>query len=83
MRRFWVRWWFLGIVELLFVLSLALPALGDWDGSVDIVDVASGERTQLDGQHTAAVQGVGFLPDGSTLVTTGDDRNAKKTGGRT
>ena len=53
----------------------ATVSLGNWDGSVEVVDVATGERNPLDGGHTAAVQGVGFSPDGSTLVTTGDDRN--------
>jgi WD40 repeat protein/class 3 adenylate cyclase len=50
-------------------------AIGNWDGSVEVVDVSTGEHRILQGRHTAAVQGVGFSPDGSTLVTTGDDRD--------
>ena len=50
-------------------------ALGEEDGTVVLVDSGSGDRTVLEGRHTAAVQGVGFSPDGSTLVTTGDDRD--------
>ena len=50
-------------------------ALGNDDGTVSLVDIASGARTQLEGRHAAQVSGVGFSPDGSTLVTTGDDRD--------
>jgi WD40 repeat protein/class 3 adenylate cyclase len=50
-------------------------AIGNWDGSVEVVDVPTGEHRILQGRHTASVQGVGFSPDGSTLVTTGDDRD--------
>jgi WD40 repeat protein/class 3 adenylate cyclase len=50
-------------------------AIGNWDGSVEVVDVSTGDRRILQGRHTASVQGVGFSPDGSTLVTTGDDRD--------
>jgi WD40 repeat protein len=50
-------------------------AKGNRDGSVEVVDVSTGERRILQGRHTSSVQGVGFSPDGSTLVTTGDDRD--------
>lgn len=50
-------------------------AIGNDDGTVEIVDVATGEHRVLDGRHSAGVQGVGFSPDGSTLVSTSDDRD--------
>ena len=48
-------------------------AVGGEDGTVTLVDVATGEDQELEGRHNATVQGVGFSPDGSTLVSTGDD----------
>ncbi|MBD0329418.1 MAG: AAA family ATPase [Thermoleophilia bacterium] len=48
-------------------------AVGYDDGSVHVWDLRTGTSRQLNGRHTAAVQGVGFSPDGATLVSTGDD----------
>jgi WD40 repeat protein len=50
-------------------------AVGRHDGSVSLVDVASGEDHVLDGRHNASVQGLGFSPDGTTLLSTADDRD--------
>jgi WD40 repeat protein/class 3 adenylate cyclase/energy-coupling factor transporter ATP-binding protein EcfA2 len=50
-------------------------AMGGDEGTVLLVDVASGDRTTLEGRHNASVTGAGFSPDASTLVTTGDDRS--------
>ena len=48
-------------------------ATGGFDGTVTLYDVSSRKRTVLDGRHAGAVTD-GFI-DGSTLVTTGDDRD--------
>ncbi len=52
----------------------SLVAAGASDGSVSIIDVATGDVRRVEGRHTAEVQSIGFSPDGRTLVTTGDDR---------
>ena len=49
-------------------------AVGRFDGSVAIADLQSGRWRELRDRHGAAVLGLGFAPDGKTLVTTGDDR---------
>jgi WD40 repeat protein len=50
-------------------------AVGRRDGSVSLVDIASGEDRVLAGRHNASVQGIGFSPDGTTLLSTADDRD--------
>jgi len=46
---------------------------GHRDGSVTVWDLQSGTSRDLNGRHNAAVQGIGFSPDGKTIVSTGDD----------
>ena len=48
-------------------------AFGRRDGEVATIDLGTGEVRAFEGRHGAAVQGVGYAPDGS-LVTTSDDR---------
>jgi len=48
-------------------------AVGHRDGSVTVWDVTNGTSRDLSGRHNAAVQGIGFSQEGTTLVTTGDD----------
>jgi len=43
---------------------------------VTLLDLRSGSRRTLSGRHEGTVQGVGFSPDGTTLVTTGADGTA-------
>ena len=46
---------------------------GHQDGSVTVWDLRRGTSRDLNGRHNAAVQGIGFSPDGKTIVSTGDD----------
>ena len=50
-----------------------LLALGAEDGSVRVIELASGNERKLTGRHEAPVQRALFAPDHRTLVTTGDD----------
>jgi DNA-binding SARP family transcriptional activator/WD40 repeat protein len=50
-----------------------LAAFGEADGSVTIVDLGTGSSRKLRGRHGGNVIGVGFSPDGRTIVSTGDD----------
>ena len=45
------------------------------NGSVIFVDVSTGEEHPAGGGHDANIQGIGYSPDGKTLVTVGDDRD--------
>ena len=47
----------------------------DNSGSVTFIDVATGEQHAAPGGHEANIQGIGFAPDGKSLVTLGDDRD--------
>jgi WD40 repeat protein/class 3 adenylate cyclase len=47
--------------------------VGHADGSVRVWDLHSGTSRDLHGRHNAATAGVGFSPDGKTIVSTGDD----------
>jgi WD40 repeat protein/serine/threonine protein kinase/DNA-binding SARP family transcriptional activator len=44
------------------------------DGTVTFLDLVTGAQRKGGGRHAASVQGVAFSPDGTTLVSTGDDR---------
>jgi WD40 repeat protein len=46
---------------------------GHADGSVTVWDLRRGTSYDLNGRHNAAVQGIGFSPNGTTIVSTGDD----------
>jgi len=48
-------------------------AVGHTDGSLTVWDLGSDTGRDLHGRHNASVQGVGFSPDGETIVSTGDD----------
>ena len=48
-------------------------AIGGEDGSVRLLDLATGEQREALGRHVAEVFGARFTPDGRTLVTTGAD----------
>jgi WD40 repeat protein len=48
-------------------------ALGGDDGSVRLLDLASGRVRTLRGRHDAAVSSEAFSPDGRTLATGGED----------
>ncbi len=48
-------------------------ALGYQDGSVEILDLRTGETRRLVGRHEDRVQGLEFTPDGRTLLTRSDD----------
>ena len=48
-------------------------AIGGEDGSVRLLDLATGEQREAFGRHVAEVFGARFTPDGQTLVTTGAD----------
>ena len=48
-------------------------AIGGDDGSVRLIDLATGEKREALGRHGAEVFGARFTPDGRTLVTTGAD----------
>jgi WD40 repeat protein/DNA-binding SARP family transcriptional activator len=50
-----------------------LLALGDLDGRVRLLDVASGAVRPFSGRHKGAVLTLAFTPDDRTLVTTADD----------
>jgi DNA-binding SARP family transcriptional activator/WD40 repeat protein len=50
-----------------------LAAFGEADGSVTVVDLVAGSSRKLRGRHAGNVIGVGFSPDGQTIVSTGDD----------
>jgi WD40 repeat protein/DNA-binding SARP family transcriptional activator len=52
-----------------------LAALGGFDGSVRIADLATDKVRKLAGRHNGAVEAAVFSPDDRTLVTTGDDHN--------
>jgi DNA-binding SARP family transcriptional activator/WD40 repeat protein len=48
-------------------------AFGQADGSVTLADLVTGSVRKLPGHHGGSVVGVGFSPNGRTLVSTGDD----------
>jgi WD40 repeat protein len=48
--------------------------LGHNDGSVTVTNLQTGETRTLNGRHNAGVIGVGFTPDGRTIVSTGHDK---------
>ncbi|HEU5251219.1 MAG TPA: WD40 repeat domain-containing protein, partial [Thermoanaerobaculia bacterium] len=48
-------------------------AVAHTDGSVTVWNLRTGARSDLHGRHNAAATGVGFSPDGKTIVSTGDD----------
>jgi WD40 repeat protein/class 3 adenylate cyclase len=48
-------------------------AAGHVDGSITVWDVRRDVSRDLHGRHNASVQGLGFSPDGRTIVSTGDD----------
>jgi DNA-binding SARP family transcriptional activator/class 3 adenylate cyclase/WD40 repeat protein len=43
------------------------------EGQVTLLDLRTGKRRTLAGRHGGKVNGLSFSPDGSVLVTTGDD----------
>jgi WD40 repeat protein/class 3 adenylate cyclase/molybdopterin-guanine dinucleotide biosynthesis protein len=47
----------------------------DGSGSVTFLDLATGGVHQAEGGHDANIQGIGYAPDGRSLVTVGDDRD--------
>jgi WD40 repeat protein/class 3 adenylate cyclase len=47
----------------------------DGSGSVLFLDIVTGAEHPAAGGHDAQIQGIGFSPDGTTLVTVGDDRD--------
>jgi WD40 repeat protein/class 3 adenylate cyclase len=49
-------------------------AVGLIDGSIKVTDLTTGKTRTLNGRHNATVAGVGFSPDGHTLVSTADDK---------
>ena len=48
-------------------------AVGHQNGAITLYDLARGRKRELRGRHTAMVQDIGFSPDHSTLVSSGDD----------
>jgi DNA-binding SARP family transcriptional activator/WD40 repeat protein len=50
-----------------------LAAFGEADGTVTVVDLITGSSRKLGGRHAGNVIGLGFTPDGQTIVSTGDD----------
>ena len=48
-------------------------AFGEADGSVTVADLVTGSVRKLRGRHGGGVIGVGFSPNGRTIVSTGDD----------
>jgi WD40 repeat protein len=50
-----------------------LAAFGEADGSVTVVNLVSSSARKLRGRHAGNVIGVGFSPDGQSIVSTGDD----------
>jgi WD40 repeat protein/DNA-binding SARP family transcriptional activator len=48
-------------------------AIGGIDGSLRLLDLATGEVRVASGRHAAAVTDARFAPDGRSLITTGDD----------
>jgi WD40 repeat protein/DNA-binding SARP family transcriptional activator len=50
-----------------------LAAFGEADGTVTVVDLMTGSSRKLGGRHAGNVIGLGFAPDGRTIVSTGDD----------
>jgi DNA-binding SARP family transcriptional activator/WD40 repeat protein len=50
-----------------------LAAFGEADGSVTLVDLVSGSYRKLRGRHGGNVIGLGFSPNATTVVSTGDD----------
>ena len=54
-----------------------LAALGAADGSVRLLDLRSGKVRTASGRHDAPVRAARFTPDGRTLVTVGEDEDAR------
>jgi serine/threonine protein kinase/WD40 repeat protein len=51
-------------------------AIGRTDGSIDLVDLDSGQKRTVSGRHSAALNTELFSPDGKTLATTSEDGTA-------
>lgn len=56
-----------------------LLAAANWDGTVTVWDVASGERKLTNTVHTGGVHTARFSPDGLTLATGSEDKTLRLT----
>ena len=54
-----------------------LLAASDWNGTVTLWDVATGERKQTITDHRAGVSSAVFAPDGATLATGSEDKTLR------
>jgi WD40 repeat protein len=54
-----------------------LLAASDWNGTVTLWDVATGERKQTIADHQAGVLSAAFAPDGATLATGSEDKTVR------
>ena len=54
--------------------------LGHADGSVTVTDLKTGRTRTLNGRHSAEVIGVGFTPDGRTIVSSGPGQAGARLG---
>ena len=54
-----------------------LLAASDWNGTVTLWEVATGERKQTITDHRAGVRSAVFAPDGGTLATGSEDKTLR------
>jgi WD40 repeat protein len=54
-----------------------LLAASDWNGTVSLWDVATGQRNQTIARHEAGVISAAFAPDGATLATGSEDKTLR------
>jgi WD40 repeat protein len=65
------------LTSIVFSPDGRLLAAADWNGTVTLWDVASGDRRLTIADHKAGVTAAAFSPDGTTLATGSEDKTLR------